>query len=308
MIRPLEPGRAGAYAEMTFPALRPALESGVCALYPGESDEREVQSCALAVEVAGRPAGLLLGGLPISGRGAAEVLSLFVHPQERRQGIASELLAAFERRVEELGIDRVETVYSTGKPGSEAFERLLARAGWEPPVPRMLICKGDLLEALRMPWFERYTLRDGLEIFPWRELGRSEAEALRRSHEAEPWIAPDLVPWRFDAHGFETCSSLGMRLDGAVVGWVINHAVSAETVRFTCSFIRRDLQRRGRLVAAYSESFRCLRETAFRRCMFAVPMDKPEMVRFVERRCAPWGGRLTESRGSGKALGSKPRR
>lgn len=308
MIRPLAPGGAGAYAEMTFSALRPALESEVCALYPGESDEREVRSCALAAEVAGRPAGLLLGGLPISDRGAAEVLSLFVLPQARRQGIAAELLAGFERRAEELGIDRVETVYLTGKPGSAAFERLIARAGWEPPLPRMLIYKCELPEAFRMPWFERYEPRTGIEIFPWRELPPGAAEALRRSQEADPWIAPDLEPWRFDEHGFEPASSVGMRLDGAVVGWVINHAVGTETVRFTCSFIRRDLQRRGRLVAAYSESIRRLAETDFCRCMFAVPMEKKEMARFVERRCAPWGGRLTESRGSGKALGPMPRR
>ena len=48
-------------------------------------------------------------------------------------------------------------------------------------------------------------------------------------------------------------SSLGLRYRGEVVGWVINHRMDERTVRFTCSFMRRDLARRAAILALYPD-------------------------------------------------------
>lgn len=309
LIHELRPQETSGFSTMTFPAFRRVLGKDVCPLYPGESDEHWIRPLALGAEAGGRPVGLLLGGLPAGDGEVAEVLSVFVQPGERRQGIAARLLGHFEGLLRERGIARVEALYTTGKTGAATFGRLIDRAGWEAPSVRMLIYKCGLDQAVRMPWFGSFPVRDGLEIFPWRDLLPEEAEALRRSHAEKPWIDDDLLPWRFDQHGFEEVSSVGVKLDGEVVGWVINHAVGGpDLVRFTCSFIRRDLARHGRLVAAYSESIRRLTSTPCTRCMFAVPISKKEMARFVERRCAPFGGQLTESRGAGKTFGRSQER
>jgi hypothetical protein len=191
----------------------------------------------------------------------------------------------------------------TEQPGTPALERVLAKSGWETPVPRMLTARFSLDAARRTDWYGRYPLTEGFEVFPWGELSREERDALRASQEERAWIKPDLVPWNHDTYGFEPVSSLGVRYRGELVGWVINHALSPKVVRFTCSFIRRDLGRRGKLVPAFSESIRRLSEkTEYEECSLTVPLIHSGMAGFLRRWCAPLCSFVAETRGVGKAL------
>ena len=89
---------------------------------------------------------------------------------------------------------------------------------------------------------------------------------------------------------------------GRIVGWVINHRLSADTVRFTCSFMRKDLGRRGRIMPLYTVSLELLRAHGTRQCMFVTPVQYQTMVDFVKRRCAPWATFFGETRGAVKNL------
>ena len=51
---------------------------------------------------------------------------------------------------------------------------------------------------------------------------------------------------------------------------MINHVVAPGTVRFTCSFLRKDLSRRGRIVPLYRESLRRLAEGGVERATFLI--------------------------------------
>jgi hypothetical protein len=86
------------------------------------------------------------------------------------------------------------------------------------------------------------------------------------------------------------------------VGWVINHRVSPETVRFTCSFMRKDLGRRGRILPLYTAALERLEATGCADCLFVTPVEFPNMVNFVKDRCAPWTGTLTETYGVSRRL------
>ena len=91
-----------------------------------------------------------------------------------------------------------------------------------------------------------------------------------------------------------------------VVGWVINHVVAPGTVRFTCSFLRKDLSRRGRIVPLYRESLRRLAEGGVERATFVTPVIYPNMVRFILRWIAPIAEFVGETRGSAKRFGPPP--
>jgi hypothetical protein len=157
-------------------------------------------------------------------------------------------------------------------------------------------------EAMTTPWYGRVSLPEGAEIFPWVELTPAERQRLLESNQAEPWIPNSLQPWRHDRIGFDPVSSVGMRYRGEVVGWVINHRIGDDTVRFTCSFLRRDLSRRARILPLYSESIRRLGETACRFCTFVTPTVYPEMVEFIVRHCQPYVSHTGETRGTRKTL------
>jgi hypothetical protein len=193
----------------------------------------------------------------------------------------------------------------TGKPSTASLERVLEKRGWETPETRTVTIRFTPEQALSMPWFGRVRLPSPeYEIFPWVELRRQERVELERSQAESPWIPTGLEPWRHDVYGFDEASSLGLRHRGRVAGWVINHRVSSAVVRFTCSFMRKDLGRRGRILPLYSASILALRESGCRHCIFVTPVGYSSMVEFIKRRGAPWAEFFAETRGSTKVLAS----
>lgn len=305
-MRPLSPADAAAVQGLTYPSYRHLLSLRASQRHPGLAEQHVIQPVAVVAWGDTDPVGLALAEVPVENRAAApEVLSLFVAPAYRNQGIATRMLDELEQEIARRGFDSVTAVYMTGKPGTEAVERVLVKRGWEPPVTRSVTTRFTLDEAERTPWFGRVQLPESeFQIFSWRDLTPEDKAELRRSHETNPWIAEGLEPWRHESYGFEEISSVGARYRGAIVGWVINHAVDARTVRFTCSFMRADLSRRGRILPLYTESLRRLRGTQYDTAMFITPMKFKEMVDFVRRRCAPWGSFFGETRGVRKSLGA----
>jgi ribosomal protein S18 acetylase RimI-like enzyme len=301
-IVPLDRDEAFAFGEMTFPAYRHLLSLEPAPRHRDMAATTRVTPVAVGVYRDGAPAGLALAELP-DGTNEAEVLSLFVAPEHRGEGLGPRLLLALETELRSRGIARVHGVFMTEQPGTPALERVLAKAAWDAPVPRMLTARFSLDAARRTDWYGRYPLTEGFEVFPWGELPPQERRALRASQEERKWIKPDLVPWNHDAYGFEPVSSLGVRHRGELVGWVINHALSPALVRFTCSFIRRDLGRRGKLVPVFSESIRRLSErTTYEECTLTVPLIHAGMAGFLRRWCAPRCSFVAETRGVGKQL------
>ena len=93
----------------------------------------------------------------------------------------------------------------------------------------------------------------GASIFKWSELTGEELAWLKQSQADRRWIHPKLEPWNWDLN-FDPASSVGMRKDGEVVGWVINHRLSPGVVTFTTAFMRTDLARRGASFPLYVAS------------------------------------------------------
>jgi GNAT superfamily N-acetyltransferase len=299
----LKASEAGGFGSMTFPAYRHLLSLEPSPRHLDPSDTRVIQPIALAAEHDSSPVGFALGEMPIADDHPPEILSVYVVPGVRGRGVAAALIAAMEEALRARGFSRVDVVYMTGKPGVATIERILLRRGWATPVVRTLTVKFTPAEAARTRWFARVRLPDEeFEIFSWSDLRPEERDEIARSDGESKWIAKGLEPWRHDNYGFDTVSSVGLRYHGAVVGWVINHRLTPDTVRFTCSFMRFDLSRRGRILPLYTESIRRLAETGCRECTLVTPLEYREMVDFLRRRCAEVVHFFGETRTSAKAL------
>jgi GNAT superfamily N-acetyltransferase len=304
-IVPLTAPAPAGLAAMTFPVYHPLLALEPTSRHPEQGDARRIQPAGCVALASGTAVGLVLGEIPLEGEGAPEMLSLFVAPEWRGQGIATALVAALELLVARRGFDGIATVYSTGKPSIPAFERVLWKRGWLAPEHRTLSVRFAPEAALGSGLFEERrmaALRKDLELFPWRDLDEEEKRRIREENRKQPWITPALAFWRFEAAGFEPVSSVGARYRGEVVGWVLNHRVSPEVVRFTCSFMRKDISRRGRIVPLYQESLRRMAEAGVHRCTFVTPMIYPNMLTFIRRWIVPIADSLVETRGSVKKL------
>lgn len=290
-------------SNMTFPAYRHLLQLEPALRLEFEPGQPVIQPvAAVARDDSSSAIGLALAELPTAGGGIPELLSLFVARPHRGHGVGTDLLAFLEERLAARGVDRLCAVYTVGKPGVAALERVLQKLGWQPPAPRTLSVRVATEQALKVPWVGRLRLRSGCEIFSWMELTAEERERLYRSQQETHWIAEDLVPWRFDEHGFEPATSVGMRCGRDVVAWVLNHQTSPTTLRFTCSYIRKDLGRRGRILPLFSESIRRMAEAGFTECTFVTPLHHATMVAFIQRHIQPWAGSVWQTYGSEKEL------
>lgn len=308
-ILPLATPAGTELTAMTFPAYRHLLALEPAPRHPEQGDCRPVEPLALVAYDSGVPVGLILAELPIardeppapcetSYGGLPAILSVYVAPERRGLGIASRLFERLEQTVAAHGFDQLEAVYTSGRPSISQIERIFARRGWSPPRARSLVMRFSPQLALARPLMSAPKLaavRRELEIFPWSELGAWERVELERSHTERPWIAPGLEPWRFDRRGFDP-SSVGARYRGEVVGWVINHRVNAEIIRFTCSFMHPKLSRRGRIVPLYYAALERL-DAKCRECTFITPVSYLEMIEFVRGRLASIASFMGETLG-----------
>lgn len=301
-FRQITPDDRAAVSSMTFPAYRHLLDLAAVPRHPEQGDARPIQPVGIAAWDGDRPVGLALAELPTTADGTPELLSLFVTESARRQGVARAMVAALEQAVARHGFPALQAVYTTGKPEIEAIERIFGAAGWQAPAARAVIVRFSPEQALSTPWFGRLRFPgDDFEILSWADVRLDEREALKREQQAEHWIPVGLEPWRHDATGFDTISSVGLRHKGQLAGWVINHRVSADTVRFTCSWMRGDMRGMARILPLYTESLRRLLDSGTcRTCMFITPIEYTGMVEFVKRRCAKWGTFFGETRGTMK--------
>ncbi len=297
-VQPLSPPVDPALTAMTFPAYRHLLELEPVRRHRDSTRGPRIQPLAVTAIADGAPVGLALAELPLSEADEdPELLSLFVVASHRGRGVGTDLLHRLQESVRAGGHSRMRAVWMTGKPGIHAFQNVLWKCGWAPPETRTVTVRMTVEETYNVPWLGKVSLPSRYEIFPWRELSDDERAELKRSQQERGWIAPDLQPWDFE-HRLEPLTSVGVRGPEGVVGWVLNHAISPSTVRFTCSYIRKDLGRRARILPLYAESIRRLRSSPYDQFCFVSPLAHPTMAAFAKRRIGPWASFLAETRES----------
>ena len=152
------------------------------------------------------------------------------------------------------------------------------------------------------PWVSAYKLPNSFEIFSWTDLSLSERHDLERQQETQHWIPDTLVPFKYE-NSMEPLNSVGLQYRGQVVGWVITQRFRTDTICYSCSYIRPDLQRRGRIIPLYAEAIRrhCTRPE-IPNATWVVPYIHEGMVQFVQHRMAEHMTSIDEFRRSCKSL------
>lgn len=296
---PATAAEAAGFAEMTFPNYRHLLSL----------EEREqITVLAVTATVDGVPAGLALGGLPKPGYSAPPSLfSIYTAPAFRHQGVGTRLMEAFQNEVAARGGEIIRLIYMTGKDSTPHFERIMEKNGWEKPQPRMAAIKADMrqIRAMDPPWLQERRVDGRFRIILWRDVTDEQKAALRRSHEAENWIAQDLVPWKHEEN-YDPVTSCAVLRDGNLVSWVINHHMPDGTTRFTCSFAHPRLQRYGVVFWLYKEAVDEMEKHGRRFGMWTVPLHHPAMHAFATRWMKPCAVYFRETMGGEKILKPRP--
>ncbi|RUS94722.1 hypothetical protein DSM106972_092570 [Dulcicalothrix desertica PCC 7102] len=290
LLNTLEKSAATHCESLTFPNFRDSLRN----------IDSEQSIVAISASHQEQPVGLVLAKICEDNQ-SAEVLSIFVKVSYRNTGLGTSLLKRLEQELQTRGCKKVEIVYMAGQPTTAVLEHLLQKCHWELPQSRMLVCRGDN-KVLEAEWVKKYShLPSEYSIFPWEEITEQERQAMKKQQEIQPWIPEDLIPFQYE-NNFEPLNSLGLRYKEQVVGWVINHRFSSDTIRYTCSFVRKDLQKMGRIISLYAEAGKRQCQANIFKCIWTVPLQHQGMVNFVKRYWIPYLNSLKETRGSCKVL------
>ena len=238
---------------------------------------------------------------------SAEMLSLFTSAEHRGQGVATQLVSGLEDALRERGIKRLETSFERGRPKRDILEHILQKLAYETPRFTGLMCRvaDDGKKLREAPWLKESMLPASFEIFLWRDLKEEERQVITQRQEEESWYPPSLSPFGYNFQT-EHLNSLGLRCRGEVVGWIINHRISRDTIRYTTLFVREDLQPFGLSISLLIESMRhhVFAEEGIRppKAVFKVPDGFAGMIRFAREKMAPYVGEVNELVRTGKDL------
>lgn len=295
----LDASTAPRYAALTYPTFRRWLED------PAYQD----RAVAVGYSFWGRPLGLALGAAGTDPHKKGQVISLFVDPTCRRQGLGAALLARLEQELIARTAERAFAFYPGHRPMTPVVEHLFTQAGWAPPTPRTFTCRcrgADVGRMAQAPWMNPPSLPEGFELFPWAELRPDERDALEREQQEYPFAEPTLWPFLSQVYQWDPVGSLGLRYDGAVVGWMLTRRAGDATINFSKLFVRHGFRATGRAVVLMTEAIK--RHVAHDghhprfEGAWEVAADNAPMVRFLRRRLTPYLTSMTETYCTSKTL------
>ncbi len=234
-IETIQPGpEASAYLAMTFPIYWSRLLGRAAGL---------PLRCLAAR--ADEPLGFALAEVQPDAT-SVRLLSLFVTPTCRKQGLGTTLVRQLEDTLRQQGVREVFGAYQLGLPSVPAIETILGRCGWSSPTPYLLLVRvgPDAIPTFRtLPSFRRRRLPAGYTFGFWTETTPAEHA------EIVAWMERGVVPRYLnpfaDAELIEPQSSLTLRHEGRLVGLLVTHRVAPHVVRYSCLFVHPDVAIKG---------------------------------------------------------------
>jgi GNAT superfamily N-acetyltransferase len=278
--------QAETYQSLTYPRFHALLQT--------LTDDSS--AIAIGVELEGTPVGLALARTDDSNEAHLEgqILSLFVVPNHRHQGLGRALLSHLEIELQQRGCQQVEISYLSS-PSSPALERILAQQQWFAPQATALVCYAstDRVEQAPPPHLTDYLdrllqrLPSGYAFFPWHTLTAAERVDL------EQQMQTDTLMQRFnpflEEDKLEPLNSLGLRDGERIIGWVITHRIAPDIIRYTQMYVDPGSQPLSRSTLLLAKAIQLqVTQLPHTQGTFRVDIDNTAMVRFVYRRLKPY--------------------
>lgn len=250
------------------------------------------------------PYGLAMASIGPDGN--AELVALFVADKHRRRGVASEMMGRLTDQVRLRGGRQLRALFELGRPYSDSVAGFLNASGFSPPEPHALSCR-CLFDRMRDASFlSKIQVPSSFALFPWTELTEDDRDDINDRQAKKPWFPEELSP--FARGDFEPLNSLGLRFGDDVVGWQINHRIARDTIQYSITFVRDDLQPLGLGVLLMVESTKLhIRnpDPALNKAYFRVPFAMHGMIQYVESRLAPFIDERNDCVSATKGVGER---
>lgn len=224
---PLDEQTAPYFVHLTFPEYAKILTAF----------DAETHIAVGAATEGGEPIALVLAAIVEHNK--AVLLSIFTEHDHRQQGIATSLLQQVDDVLHKRNISEIKA-YFLKKPHSfHTLVQLFGNCGWMKPKEHLHVVSGPIRNGMALRYLSNRPLPNGTEVFLWRDLRPDDAEAYQQLTMNREQNDLFLSPFREMGVPIHEETSVGLRINGQLVGWMINHYVNdtPPTVRYSRLYI-----------------------------------------------------------------------
>lgn len=224
--------------------------------------------------------------------GANEALlkCLQVTPERRHQGIGAKLMEHLLSYLKSLEVRILTFQYNAYEESAPFLEKILKKTGFAPP---QILMRRYFLDqySFHPDWyFSPFPLLPtDCTLFPWSEATPEETEIAKswvRNNPALFQISPFDNP-----HPIDPISSLGLRCQGKLAGWMINHLVTPKLLRYSAFYVTPEIRGLGPALCLLRESIRrhLQNQIDLEACMeINFKHSSSSWLRFIKTRLAPF--------------------
>lgn len=224
----------------------------------------------------------------------ADILHLYVEEGHRSQHVGRNLLALLEKEVK-TGTT-LTLLYPENQSETIPIEKMLAANKWQGSRPYVIRCFFDPY-TFGAPWAKKLCrYPKGIEEFFWKDLKPEErADLVYRGDQKQ--FTRTLSPFREESL-IEPLNSLGLRLNGRVVGWMITHRIDPETIRYSAFYIEHSLRKSGAAIPLLASAIRRHMASPTPKAVMDVPLDQTESswIKLITTRLAPYATEVVNIR------------
>ena len=180
------------------------------------------------------PVGMILG-LSDMNLKDFRIMSFRVKPDHANNNLGFRLLIALEENLKKEGFERLELQFRSHWKSLFVLEKLLKKTKWKQPEFNMKICQSLVEQAF--PVFHRgHQLPNDYTFTSWKLVSDQEKKDIKKQHDQNRWYPEEVSPFIL-TDIIEPEVSLALRFKGQIVGWLIIHQISTETLEYTSLFI-----------------------------------------------------------------------
>ncbi len=212
----------------TFPNIRKQIQS------------IEIKNPILAVSVRNNNdiVGLCIAEFDFS-QPCSEIISFYLDPEFRNQGIGQELLNKTEQILRQKGYEEVRTYFWSSWESFKPTKHILKKQAWSEPEKLMDVFRTDIGRISEIPWRENVQLPEGYEIVPWSWVSPDEKKEIRDEQEFIPFYDEAYSPFLHTEH-LAYYTSLALKFRDKVIGWLLSYWNSTSTIEYNNVFIRKE--------------------------------------------------------------------
>ncbi|MEA5621326.1 TIGR03032 family protein [Cronbergia sp. UHCC 0137] len=276
----LNPESLAPYDAMTFPSLQQRWRT----------KPQQGELVGVSASLAGDMVGFVIAELQADK--TAQLLSLFVAPAYRCQGIGKNLIYQLQRNLQEQQCTQIQLSYIVTELTTKGLEPILTQLGWNKPQAQFFLGQTTTEVIAQAPWLNQPPLTAEFSLFPWTELTAKDRQELQLLD------FPEVLSPLADKQRLELLNSLGLRYQEQLIGWIVTHRVAANTIRYSSLFVAKPFRVRGRGIYLLATAIQRQIVSPITNYKFAIASENTAMLRFLRRHLQPYLTATSESRSS----------